>query len=78
MTSCAAWIASDHERVFTASRKHTIEPIFGQIKHNHHHPIPTARYHRCRSERRLIATTHTPQALGTQTAPPNSPKAHRS
>ena len=52
-------IASDHGRVLYSKRKHTIEPIFGQIKHNHH----ITRFQRrgitaCRSERRLIATTH--------------------
>ena len=52
-------IASDHGRVLYSKRKHTIEPIFGQIKHNHH----ITRFQQrgittCRSERRLIATTH--------------------
>ncbi|MGH7082758.1 MAG: transposase [Acetobacteraceae bacterium] len=52
-------IASDHGRVLYSKRKHTIEPIFGQIKHNRH----IARFQRrgitaCRSEWRLIATTH--------------------
>ena len=52
-------IASDHGRVLYSKRKHTIEPIFGQIKHNRR----IARFQRrgitaCRSEWRLIATTH--------------------
>ncbi len=52
-------IASDHGRVLYSKRKHTIEPIFGQIKHNRH----ITRFQRrgvtaCRSEWRLIATTH--------------------
>jgi Transposase DDE domain len=52
-------IASDHGRVLYSKRKHTIEPIFGQIKHNRH----ITRFQRrgitaCRSEWRLITTTH--------------------
>lgn len=52
-------IASDHGRVLYSKRKHTIEPVFGQIKHNRR----INRFQRrgitaCRSEWRLIATTH--------------------
>jgi transposase len=52
-------ISSDHGRALYSKRKHTIEPIFGQIKHNRQ----INRFQRrgitaCRSEWRLIATTH--------------------
>lgn len=52
-------IASDTGRALYSQRKHTIEPIFGQIKHNRR----IQRFQRrgitaCRSEWRLIATTH--------------------
>lgn len=52
-------IKSDHGRALYRQRKHTIEPIFGQIKHNR----SIERFQRrgieaCRSEWRLIATTH--------------------
>jgi transposase len=52
-------IASERGRALYSQRKHTIEPIFGQIKHNRH----IGRFQRrgvnaCRSEWRLIATTH--------------------
>jgi transposase len=52
-------IASETGRALYSQRKHTIEPIFGQIKHNRR----IARFQRrgiqaCRSEWRLIATTH--------------------
>jgi transposase len=52
-------IASDTGRALYSQRKHTIEPVFGQIKHNRR----IARFQRrgiqaCRSEWRLIATTH--------------------
>jgi transposase len=52
-------IASDHGRVLYSKRKHAIEPVFGQIKHNRR----ITRFQRrgiaaCRSEWRLIAATH--------------------
>jgi hypothetical protein len=52
-------IRSDHGRALYRQRKHAIEPIFGQIKHNRR----IERFQRrgieaCRSEWRLIATTH--------------------
>jgi transposase len=52
-------ISSEAGRSLYGQRKHTIEPIFGQIKHNRR----IARFQRrgieaCRSEWRLIATTH--------------------
>jgi len=52
-------ISSEAGRALYGQRKHTIEPIFGQIKHNRQ----IARFQRrgieaCRSEWRLIATTH--------------------
>jgi transposase len=52
-------IASEHGRALYSKRKHTIEPVFGQIKHNRQ----ITRFQRrgitaCRSEWRLIATTH--------------------
>lgn len=52
-------IASERGRALYSQRKHTIEPIFGQIKHNR----KISRFQRrgisaCRSEWRLIATTH--------------------
>jgi transposase len=52
-------IDSDTGRALYRQRKHTIEPIFGQIKHNRR----ITRFQRrgitaCRSEWRLIATTH--------------------
>jgi hypothetical protein len=52
-------ISSDHGRALYRKRKHVIEPIFGQIKHNRR----ITRFQRrgisaCRSEWRLIATTH--------------------
>lgn len=52
-------IASETGRALYRQRKHTIEPVFGQIKHNRR----IARFQRrgidaCRSEWRLIATTH--------------------
>jgi hypothetical protein len=52
-------IKSDTGHSLYSQRKHTIEPIFGQIKHNRR----IARFQRrgitaCRSEWRLIATTH--------------------
>lgn len=52
-------ISSETGRALYSQRKHTIEPIFGQIKHNRQ----IARFQRrgieaCRSEWRLIATTH--------------------
>lgn len=52
-------IASDHGSALYRQRKQTIEPIFGQIKHNRH----ITRFQRrgikaCRSEWRLITTTH--------------------
>jgi transposase len=52
-------IASETGRALYSQRKHTIEPVFGQIKHNRR----IAQFQRrgitaCRSEWRLIATTH--------------------
>jgi hypothetical protein len=52
-------IASDHGRVLYSKRKHAIEPVFGQIKHNRR----ITRFQRsgiaaCRSKWRLIAATH--------------------
>jgi transposase len=52
-------ISSDYGRALYGRRKHVIEPIFGQIKHNRR----IARFQRrgikaCRSEWRLVATTH--------------------
>ena len=52
-------IASDTGRALYSKRKHMIEPVFGQIKHNRR----ISRFQRrgiqaCRSEWRLIATTH--------------------
>jgi|HubBroStandDraft_1064217.scaffolds.fasta_scaffold37630_2 transposase len=52
-------IASDHGNALYRQRKQTIEPIFGQIKHNRH----ITHFHRrgieaCRSEWRLITATH--------------------
>jgi hypothetical protein len=52
-------IKSDTGHALYSQRKHAIEPIFGQIKHNRR----IARFQRrgitaCRSEWRLIATTH--------------------
>lgn len=52
-------ISSDHGRALYSKRKHTIEPVFGQIKHNRQ----INRFQRrgitaCQSEWRLIATTH--------------------
>jgi transposase len=52
-------IKSDAGHALYRQRKHAIEPIFGQIKHNRR----IARFQRrgitaCRSEWRLIATTH--------------------
>jgi hypothetical protein len=52
-------IKSDTGHALYRQRKHAIEPIFGQIKHNRR----IARFQRrgitaCRSEWRLIATTH--------------------
>jgi hypothetical protein len=52
-------IDGDTGRALYRQRKHTIEPIFGQIKHNRR----ITRFQRrgitaCRSEWRLIATTH--------------------
>ncbi len=64
-------IASDTGRALYSQRKHTIEPVFGQIKHNRR----IARFQRrgiqaCRSEWRLIATTHNILKLWrTNTAP---------
>jgi hypothetical protein len=52
-------IASERGGALYSQRKHTIEPIFGQIKHNR----KISRFQRrginaCRSEWRLIAATH--------------------
>ncbi len=52
-------ITSERGRALYSQRKHTIEPIFGQIKHNR----KISRFQRrginaCRSEWRLIAATH--------------------
>ena len=52
-------IKSETGHALYSQRKHAIEPIFGQIKHNGR----IARFQRrgitaCRSEWRLIATTH--------------------
>jgi Transposase DDE domain len=64
-------IASDHGRALYSQRKHMIEPIFGQIKHNRR----IARFQRrgiaaCRSEWRLIATTHNILKLWRANSPP--------
>jgi transposase len=52
-------ISSDYGRALYSRRKHVVEPIFGQIKHNRR----INRFQRrgitaCRSEWRLIAATH--------------------
>jgi transposase len=52
-------ISSELGRALYSQRKHVIEPIFGQIKHNRR----IARFQRrgikaCRAEWRLVATTH--------------------
>jgi len=67
-------IASDHGRALYSQRKHMIEPIFGQIKHNRR----IARFQRrgiaaCRSEWRLIATTHNILKLWRANSPPMAP-----
>ena len=52
-------IASDTGRALYSKRKHMIEPVFGQIKHNRRIGRFQRRgIHACRSEWRLIATTH--------------------
>jgi transposase len=64
-------IKSETGRALYSQRKHTIEPIFGQIKHNRR----IARFQRrgitaCRSEWRLIATTHNILKLWKATSTP--------
>jgi hypothetical protein len=64
-------ISSEAGRALYSKRKHTIEPIFGQIKHNRR----IARFQRrgveaCRSEWRLIATTHNILKLWRATSAP--------
>jgi transposase len=64
-------ISSETGRALYGRRKHTIEPIFGQIKHNRR----IVRFQRrgveaCRSEWRLIATTHNILKLWRATSAP--------
>ncbi len=66
-------LKGDHGRALYSQRKHTIEPIFGQIKHNRH----IGRFQRrgitaCRSEWRLIATTHNILKLWRATSAPTA------
>jgi hypothetical protein len=64
-------IKSDTGHALYSQRKHAIEPIFGQIKHNRR----IAHFQRrgitaCRSQWRLIATTHNILKLWRATSPP--------
>lgn len=64
-------ISSDHGRALYRKRKHMIEPIFGQTKHNR----GITRFQRrgisaCRSEWRLITTTHNILKLWKATSAP--------
>jgi len=64
-------IATNRGRGLYSQRKHVIEPIFGQIKHNRH----ISRFQRrgitaCRSEWRLIAASHNILKLWRANSPP--------